>query len=732
MKYFLITLFIFFSISSGITPPNKGKFPAKMIKFLKENPDYIKYGNAGWIKKMNDIKNNKSLAKTSIQASFNLPVLLGSFNDSTGIIPLNSFAELLFGENLNGSMIDYYNEISYNQFALDGDVYGWYTADQGFAHYTGDNNGYGAYPASVAGFVVNIVGKADTEVDFGQYDNDGPDGEPNSGDDDGYADAVCIVYAGAGAEWFPGNDSFWPHASGLGSNAFTTNDASASGGNIIVDTYFVCPEEAGGGSGNGTIRQIGVFAHEFGHILGLPDLYDRTDSDEGPDFEDSEGIGEWCLMASGSWGGDGAHDATPAHMSAWCKYKLGWIEPNVVTNQATLTINQAENDPEAFYLIWEDPYALNSYFLIENRQKVGFDQYLNGDGLLIFHIDEHKDVSWTGFQNDDETHKLVDLEEADGLANMDNSQGRGDAGDTYPGTSNNLSFTDETSPSARDYDNQPTGIAITNISASGSIMTADVTPRELTGYSILYDEGGLAGWGWGYAEAADSWGGVLFDSDNAGVLTGVDIGIKTAGTNYEISVYSSFSTQTLQPGPLLTVKTGTASNIGWHTINFDEDVNISTEQSFFVSLKITGQTYAIPFDPSGPIDQRSYFSGNGTSYSATIQNSGDFNIRARILDNPVTGLNESPSINKSFTLAQNYPNPFNPKTIIKYSLSSNDYVTLKIFDIAGREVSTLVKGNKEQGVHFAVFDGSDLASGLYIYKIEAGNFEATKKMMLIK
>ena len=70
----------------------------------------------------------------------------------------------------------------------------------------------------------------------------------------------------------------------------------------------------------GNLIDIGVFCHEFGHVLGLPDLYDTDNS--------SEGLGQWCLMASGSWGGNGSSPQTPTHMSAWCKQKLGWVTPS--------------------------------------------------------------------------------------------------------------------------------------------------------------------------------------------------------------------------------------------------------------------------------------------------------------------------------------------------------------------------------------------------------------------
>ncbi len=87
---------------------------------------------------------------------------------------------------------------------------------------------------------------------------------------------------------------------------------------------------------------------------------------------------------------------------------------------------------------------------------------------------------------------------------------------------------------------------------------------------------------------------------------------------------------------------------------------------------------------------------------------------------------------RSFALMQNYPNPFNPTTVISYELSANSLVTLKVYDILGREVATLVKGKENAGSHSVTFDGSRLASGVYFYRLEAGTFSDTKKLVLVR
>jgi hypothetical protein len=90
------------------------------------------------------------------------------------------------------------------------------------------------------------------------------------------------------------------------------------------------------------------------------------------------------------------------------------------------------------------------------------------------------------------------------------------------------------------------------------------------------------------------------------------------------------------------------------------------------------------------------------------------------------------SIPSNFSLLQNYPNPFNPSTLISYGLPKDGVVTLKIYEVLGKEVKTLADGFKTQGKYTVSFDASKLASGIYFYQLRAGNFISTKKMLLLK
>ncbi len=97
--------------------------------------------------------------------------------------------------------------------------------------------------------------------------------------------------------------------------------------------------------------------------------------------------------------------------------------------------------------------------------------------------------------------------------------------------------------------------------------------------------------------------------------------------------------------------------------------------------------------------------------------------------NSVSEENDDP---EDFTLSQNFPNPFNPATIIDYQLSMNSFVTLKIYDLLGREVALLVNGRQGAGSHSVTFDAGNLPSGIYLCQLGAAGFREVRKMVLMK
>jgi len=169
-------------------------------------------------------------------------------------------------------------------------------------------------------------------------------------------------------------------------------------------------------------------------------------------------------MAGGSWGGGGD---TPVHPSAWCKANQGWVSVDAPTSDGNLSLADVKTSPIVCRL-WRDGTPGSEYFLLENRQQRSFDVSLPAGGLLIWHIDE----SQPG--NTNENHYKVALMQADGKRDMELNRNRGDGGDPYPGATNNRAFTSTSSPNSKSYANANTCVAVTGISASSPVMTANL------------------------------------------------------------------------------------------------------------------------------------------------------------------------------------------------------------------------------------------------------------------
>ncbi|MDD3642579.1 MAG: M6 family metalloprotease domain-containing protein, partial [Candidatus Krumholzibacteria bacterium] len=232
-------------------------------------------------------------------------------------------AELFDGPWTTGTLSRYYSEASGGVFTVTGDVRGWVPLAQAEDYYTG-GPAQGLVPEYLSPFpglfartdemISEAVAGIDAEVDFGRYDNDGPDGVPNSGDDDGFVDVLIVVHPSVGAEC-ANSLHMWSHSWQYslwreGGQPLPTGDPAAGGGTILVDDYIVAPIV----SCDDRLIEIGVFCHELGHALGLPDLYDYNGG--------SSGIGYWGLMGSGNWN----RPESPAHPSGWCKERLGWVD----------------------------------------------------------------------------------------------------------------------------------------------------------------------------------------------------------------------------------------------------------------------------------------------------------------------------------------------------------------------------------------------------------------------
>jgi len=429
-------------------------------------------------------------SRISARAAHPALVILVQFSDraSVGTAPAqwrNSF----FGS--ADSVADYYQEVSYGQLTLvparethgatDDGIIGWLTLNRLHPDTradTGNQNRQLARDAIVA---------ADPYVDYSRFDADG----------NGYISSselhITVIaagyetsYGGASASCTPG---IWGHQWSLG-GAYqgVAVDAPTADGKVVAEyskggSYTEFGEQhCSNADSPGHMATIGIMVHEMGHELGWPDLYDT-------DFS-SQGIGIWSVMSYGSWLKTvGYAGSVPAHPDAWSKWYQGWLTPHLVSGVETGAplpevesyprVNQLRNNPGGVDWIFNQHAGSGEYFLIENRQKTGYDAGLPGCGLLIWHVDESRtsDVA----ANAADSRRLVCLEEADGLRELDSNASQGDAGDPYPGLGANLAFNDSSNPDSRLYSGAKSDVSVARISDTcAATMSADYSAHGST------------------------------------------------------------------------------------------------------------------------------------------------------------------------------------------------------------------------------------------------------------
>ena len=349
-----------------------------------------------------------------------------------------------------GNLANYFAEISYGKLQLAGTVVGCYTLSNTHDYY---DTGAG----TAAGLVTEAVNLANAAgVDFTPFDNDG----------DGKVDTLGVIYAGGGPHdgcdtdngaSGSGGDNLWPHQSDPGTLA-TVDGKTVSRYILNSELTYALTNTALCNQ----IQSIGLFAHEMGHGLGLPDLYDTDQSSEG-------GAGNWSAMAS-QYTSTVTNADTPGHYDPWSKWFEGWITPTDVTAQNTsVSLDRVEDTGKVLQFL-SNPGGVGyggsntgEYFLVENRGQVKFNSKNPSCGVLVWHIDEAK-----GGNTEDPAganHRLVNLVQADNLANLDvlkssTNNNRGDVGDPYPGSTLNRLLSDTSTPNANLYSGTGSGVRI--------------------------------------------------------------------------------------------------------------------------------------------------------------------------------------------------------------------------------------------------------------------------------
>lgn len=340
-----------------------------------------------------------------------------------------------------GSVLDWFTDASMGQFTPQFDVYGPVTLPNKRAYYgANDSSGDDQHPEEM---VVDGCKLLDSQVNFKDYDTDG----------DGYVDNVFVFYAGAGEASGGSADTVWPHQWSV----------SAAGKNLYLDGVYIdryaCSNEWDGSKPDG----IGTFVHEFSHVMGLPDLYHTASNSA------YYTPCEWSVMDYGPYNNDGR---TPPTYSIFERNAMGWIDPLVLDpSPRSIELKHIEESNEG--CIIPVPGESEEFFLLENRQQNGWDTYLPGHGMLIWHIDYDSKVWYNNSVNNTKSHQYVDIEEANN--NPSGANATAIRNWAFPGTAGNYtSFTDDTKPSMKAWSGARLDTPLTNITETSGVITFDV------------------------------------------------------------------------------------------------------------------------------------------------------------------------------------------------------------------------------------------------------------------
>jgi M6 family metalloprotease-like protein len=834
LTVFLIIAFAFIPVNGAaqIYPPKPGvELPTSHLEQLKRDRTAFQFERA-WIQKAERIKRNREayieergffyrpfltagqLAEMAVTGTIAVPVFCSKYaNTGSDPYPTSALDQKLFtGPNPPQTLTQFYSEISYGDITMTGTVYGWFQLSQNDTYYEGPAGCYGTCGSANTGqFITETLNAWDATVDFGQYDNDGPDGIPNSGDDDGYVDFAAFVQPEVGAEC-GGNNNIWSHrwvlSGWIGGYGWTSNDvATGHGRNIRVNDYVMQPAWNCGGT---TVIDIGVFCHEFGHAFGLPDLYDTNGG--------SSGIGEWGLMGSGSWN----TVTQPAHMSAWSKSELGWANlVEVGTNPSNYPVSNVEyNRPVYRAKVMRERWKrVGGCAISGTSMRCGFSpaeatarSWPGGEGYGNLWVERvSRDFRYDGsigpiwldydYRYDSETgydYTYAQIDVGGTVSNLVTYNGSG-TGTAHIDISPYLvgggptdytlyfEFQSDYAVSDEDYGDpqcyyctyQSTcgPFVFDNVSVNGggeSYFTdfearedgwwVDMTDpsecfivenRQPLGSDVnLHGGGGLCIWHVDQA-VANSWNGNtggasgnqphgvgLEQADGLDQL-GAGIGRGDAGDPYPGSTANMLFSGLTTPNS--NAHDGTPSNVSVQLITGNGDpITISATGGWFPptitssnppsssDVEWIGHDYVIAeFDINGAPP-------GGYDIILTNPGGGSFGAPdAFTIVDAATGVDDTPPVPETFALRQNYPNPFNPVTTIPIDVRERARVTLRIYNLRGQVVRTLVDGVLDARSYGIEWNGRNDAgrmvpSGVYFCKLAVGDFQDVRKMVLTK
>ncbi len=360
-----------------------------------------------------------------------------------------------------GTLTEAYLEMSRGALTVSGEVSPWVRTAITRSEVVGESDGLGA-DARVGEFLVQALALADPDIDFGLYDNDGPDGIPNSGDDNGLVDAIAFEFIEIAASC--GGPGIWPHLWGISpqndGQPYLSDDQAPNGEPIRIDAYIV---QSAVDCGGVEVQDAATIAHEFGHVLGLPDYYHPTAAG-GADGRRWV-LGCWELMAAGSWGcgpvGSTREPFGPTHMSARSKAALDWLSYVTIPPDArdlTVELDPVQASGQALRIALDD--SGREYLLVEYRSQTGFDAQLPADGVMIYHQDFQGAFRPDPASTTPYFMSVVEQDDNDGLVRNSYEGGnRGEATDAWGVDGLDRKLNGLTSPSTLRHDGTASTVA---------------------------------------------------------------------------------------------------------------------------------------------------------------------------------------------------------------------------------------------------------------------------------
>ncbi|MCM1291886.1 MAG: M6 family metalloprotease domain-containing protein [Prevotella sp.] len=424
-----------------------------------------KLGNSKW-----DNTDGHDLREVPTDGNLRVLVILVNFADkymSLSDNPKQLFSDLLNKEGFDqysstGSAYDYFRDVSTNQFHPQFDVYGPVTLDKNCKEYISttetykNEDGKEVTVYAPGKMIAEACQKLDDEIDFTNYD----------ANKDGIVDFVYVFHAGKGSTTGGSNENdIWPHAFTLTSALGAPIELDG----VKVNRYATSCEI---GRDPRELAGVGMFCHEFSHVLGLPDLYDTAHNGSA---KAAFSVGTFSNMDAGNYNNN-LH--TPPMFSAYEQYALEWMLPVTITGSGDFTLIPLSARPNAYKLPTSNPCE---YFLFEARAPYSWDEYLEGFGMLAWHIDYQPRRWENNTVNTSTTHQCIDIMEAD-----DNLTSESRAGDTFPGSEGIHEIYASSSPALADWNLKGIGLEATCIQShpDGTVTFTIEAAKKMDGIDL--------------------------------------------------------------------------------------------------------------------------------------------------------------------------------------------------------------------------------------------------------